>query len=35
VPRPEVTLPPREHHPDYIRHPIPPEMFVPKIYGDA
>jgi polyphosphate kinase 2 len=35
VPRPEVTLPPREHHPDYIRHPIPPDMFVPKIYGDV
>ena len=31
--RTEVTLPPREHHPDYIRHPIPPDMFVPKTYG--
>jgi len=33
IPRTEVSLPPREHHPDYIRHPIPQEMFVPKTYG--
>lgn len=27
-----VDLPPREHHPDYIRQPLPPEIFVPSIY---
>jgi polyphosphate kinase 2 len=28
----EVHLPNRVHHPDYIRHPVPPEMMVPTIY---
>ncbi len=27
-----VTLPPRVHHDDYERHPIPPEMYVPERY---
>jgi polyphosphate kinase 2 len=32
VPHPEVTLPEREHHADYLRHPIPKEMYVPSVY---
>ncbi len=32
VPRPEVVLPPRERHPDYIRHPVPASMIVPEVY---
>ena len=32
VPRPEVVLPPRQRHPDYIRHPVPAEMIVPEVY---
>lgn len=28
----EVILPPRVHHDDYTRHPIPPEMYVPERY---
>ncbi len=27
-----VQLPERVRHPDYIRHPVPPEMFVPEKY---
>ena len=27
-----VHLPPRERHEDYIRHPVPAEIFVPEIY---
>jgi len=27
-----IKLPPRVHHPDYRREPIPPEMIVPEIY---
>ncbi len=27
-----VILPERVHNPDYLRHPVPPEMFVPSIY---
>jgi len=27
-----VTLPARVHHPDYIRHPVPPDMMVPDRY---
>jgi len=30
VERPEVRLPERERHADYVRHPVPPEMFVPE-----
>ncbi|MDR2325804.1 MAG: polyphosphate kinase 2 [Acidovorax sp.] len=32
VPRPEITLPERVRHADYIRHPVPEDMMVPKIY---
>ncbi len=32
VPHPEVQLPERVRNPDYIRHPVPPEMFVPEKY---
>jgi polyphosphate kinase 2 (PPK2 family) len=28
----EIQLPKRVYHPDYIRHPVPPEMMVPTIY---
>src|SRR5215831_1895819 len=27
-----VVLPEREHHEDYLRHPVPPEMLVPEVY---
>ena len=27
-----VEMPPREHRPDYVRKPVPPEMIVPEIY---
>ncbi|MEK8049498.1 polyphosphate kinase 2 [Ideonella sp. DXS22W] len=32
VERAPVHLPPRERHADYVRHPVPPEMFVPERY---
>jgi polyphosphate kinase 2 len=32
VQHPDVSLPSRERSPDYTRDPIPPEMFVPKVY---
>jgi polyphosphate kinase len=32
IERPPVELPPRVHNPDYIREPIPEEMYVPRIY---
>jgi len=32
VQRPTVVMPERVHNPDYIRHPIPAEMYVPKRY---
>ncbi len=32
IPHPEVILPDRIHNPDYIRGPVPKEMFVPEIY---
>ena len=32
VQRAEVLLPARERHEDYMRHPVPPEMFVPERY---
>ncbi len=32
VPKEDVTLPPRIHHPDYVRHPVPPELYVPEKY---
>jgi polyphosphate kinase 2 len=27
-----VVLPEREHKPDYARHPVPPELYVPQVY---
>jgi len=27
-----IELPPREHHEDYARRPVPPEIIVPEIY---
>jgi polyphosphate kinase 2 len=32
IPKPEVTLPPRVRHADYIRSPVPAEMYVPEVY---
>jgi polyphosphate kinase 2 len=32
IPHPEITLPARVHNPDYLRGPVPPEMYVPEIY---
>jgi polyphosphate kinase 2 len=32
VPKQEVTLPPRVHHPDYVRTPAPPELYIPEKY---
>ncbi len=32
VEHPRVVLPERVHHPDYVRHPVPAEMYVPEIY---
>ena len=32
IPRPEVVLPARERHEDYVRHPVPQSMIVPQLY---
>ncbi len=32
IDREAVTLPEREHNPDYLRHPVPRKMFVPSVY---
>jgi polyphosphate kinase 2 (PPK2 family) len=32
VPHPEIVLPERVHHPDYLGGPIPREMYLPAIY---
>lgn len=32
VERPEVVLPPRVRHEDYVRHPVPDSMMVPQVY---
>ena len=32
IPHPSVTIPERVRHPDYHRHPVPKEMFVPEMY---
>ena len=32
IPREPVTLPKREHSPDYTREKLPPELFVPELY---
>ncbi|HEX4197537.1 MAG TPA: polyphosphate kinase 2 [Caulobacteraceae bacterium] len=29
---PPVVFPQRVHHPDYVRHPVPEALFVPKVY---
>lgn len=33
IDHPLVELPARVRHPDYERHPVPPEMFVPEIFA--
>lgn len=32
VPKQDIALPPRVRHPDYVRHPVPPERYVPEVY---
>ena len=32
IPQKSVVLPPRVRHPDYLRGPVPPEMYVPERY---
>ncbi len=32
VTHPVIELPEREHHPDYLRNPVPESMFVPDVY---
>jgi hypothetical protein len=32
IQRQEVILPSRVHNPDYVRHPVPAEMYVPAKY---
>lgn len=32
IDHPEITLPARVHNPDYLRGPVPPEMYVPDLY---
>ncbi|QWD32840.1 polyphosphate kinase 2 [Polynucleobacter paneuropaeus] len=32
IPHPEIHLPERVHNPDYLRGPVPPEMYVPEDY---
>jgi hypothetical protein len=32
IERPPVILPERVHNPDYIRGPVPKEMYVPDVY---
>ena len=32
VPKDEIALPPRVRHPDYVRHAVPPELYVPEKY---
>ncbi|MGJ8619811.1 MAG: polyphosphate kinase 2 [Methylophilaceae bacterium] len=32
IEKPLVKLPPRVHNADYIRQPVPPEMYVPEVY---
>lgn len=35
VPRQEIILPARFHNPDYIRGPVPDQMYVPDLYEDG
>ncbi len=32
IPREPIQLPPRQHNPEYLRHPVPTEMYVPAVY---
>ena len=32
IPRAPVTLPERVHNPNYLRGPVPTEMYVPSVY---
>jgi polyphosphate kinase len=32
IDHPEITLPERVHNPDYLRGPVPPEMYVPEVF---
>ncbi len=32
VPHTPIAMPPREHKPDYVRHPVPKELYVPAVY---
>jgi polyphosphate kinase 2 len=32
IKKPAIELPQREHHDDYVRNPVPQEMFVPDVY---
>jgi polyphosphate kinase 2 len=32
IPHPQITLPARVHNPDYLRGPVPQEMYVPDLY---
>jgi polyphosphate kinase 2 len=32
IDHPTITLPERVHNPDYLRGPVPPEMYVPEVY---
>jgi lysozyme family protein len=32
IDHPEIILPARVHNPDYLRGPVPREMYVPEIY---
>lgn len=32
VPKAEIELPPRVRNADYVRHPVPPELYVPEVY---
>jgi polyphosphate kinase 2 len=32
IKKPVIELPQREHHDDYVRNPVPKEMFVPEVY---
>lgn len=35
VPHAPVVLPDRQHHPDYVRHPVPESMMVPDYYSEC
>jgi polyphosphate kinase 2 len=32
IPRDSIQLPPRQHNPEYVRHPVPAEIYVPEVY---